>query len=80
MRGDTRTGRVIHSTHTVGGGAGSPVHAAHQGPAAHVCSTPLQAVHTLSLRKAVGSHDGMASTCGALRRSTSRRAVDYRAI
>ena len=32
MREDPRTGRVIHSARTVGGGAGLPVAAAQQWP------------------------------------------------
>ena len=58
------TGSVIHSSRTVGGGAGSRVTARAAEIAAHVPAGHRRAMHTIPLCAAAAGRDGTADDCG----------------
>ncbi len=64
MRGDTGTGRVIRSTHIVGGSAGSRVSANEQRSPHIFPQRKDGAVHTLPLRSVAAGRDGTVGDCG----------------
>ena len=78
MHEGMRTGSVIHSARSVGGGAGPRVTTAPQRSprrrdrraaeiAAHVPAAHGRIVHTLPLRTVVAGRDGTADACGVQR-------------